>query len=81
MNETRDVIQVRLHKGEVVEVLEPRRNAAANPPTAWYKIAPPAGEFRWISGRFVDPDYDRDGVRNTGRTIDLTGRASRPLGG
>jgi SH3-like domain-containing protein len=83
MNDTRDVIQVRLHKGEVVEVLEPRRDrhAGASPgddhgATAWYKIAPPAGEFRWVSGRFVDPDYDRDGVRKTSvGTIDLTGQA------
>src|SRR5208283_94918 len=46
-SETRDVIQVRLHKGEVVEVLEPRHHgaAAANAAPAWYKIAPPAGEF------------------------------------
>ncbi len=64
------------------------RSARASPqrrgqsaPAAWYKIAPPAGEFRWISGRFVDPDYDRDGVRNTGRTIDLSGRATGRLAG
>jgi hypothetical protein len=85
MSDTRDVIQVRLHKGEVVEVLEPRRDPHAGPgPTAaWYKIAPPAGEFRWVSGRFVDPDYDRDGVRNTtaGKIVDLTGRASGRLPG
>ena len=30
MSDTRDVIQVRLHKGEVVEVLEPRRNGHAD---------------------------------------------------
>ena len=90
MSDTRDVIQVRLHKGEVVEVLEPRRHpeagsrqagalpVAANPPTTWYKIAPPAGEFRWVSGRFVDPDYNHDGVRRTpaGGIVDLTGRAT-----
>ncbi len=85
MNDTRDVIQVRLHKGEVVEVLEPRRHGPAgdNGSPAWYKIAPPAGEFRWVSGRFVDPDYNRDGVRRgvpRGPTspdgnVDLTGQA------
>ena len=83
MNETRDVIQVRLHKGEVVEVLEPHHNAAGgnNASPAWYKIAPPAGEFRWVSGRFVDTDYDRDGLRPTaaGRAIDLTGQATGGL--
>jgi hypothetical protein len=85
MNDTRDVIQVRLHKGEVVEVLEPRRNSQAggNGSPAWYKIAPPAGEFRWVSGRFVDPDYNRDGVRRTshGGTVDLTGQAVGRLPG
>jgi hypothetical protein len=85
MNDTRDVIQVRLHKGEVVEVLEPRRHgaAASQEPTAWYKIAPPAGEFRWVSGRFVDTDYDRDGLRKTSAdgTVDLTGQASGRLPG
>ena len=85
MSDTRDVIQVRLHKGEVVELLEPRRNGRAddNPSSAWYKIAPPAGEFRWVSGRFVDPDFDRDGVRRNfaGRTVDLTGQATGRLPG
>jgi hypothetical protein len=85
MSDTRDVIQVRLHKGETVEVLEPRRNGRGDDkgPRAWYKIAPPAGEFRWVSGRFVDPDYDRDGLRRTapGGTVDLTGRAVGRLPG
>ena len=83
MSDVRDVIQIRLRKGEAVEVLEPRRNRsqASAEPTAWFKIAPPAGEFRWVSGRFVDPDYNRDGVRrtSTGGTIDLTGQATGRL--
>ena len=84
MNDTRDVIQVRLHQGEMVEVLEPRRNVPASEQgsTPWYKIAPPAGEFRWVSGRFVDPDYDRDGLRRTSHeTVDLTGQAIGRLPG
>jgi len=82
MSDTRDVIQVRLHKGEIVEVLEPRRNGHADDdgPRAWYKIAPPAGEFRWVSGRFVDPGFDHDGLRRT-RTVDLTGQATGRLPG
>jgi hypothetical protein len=83
MSDARDVIQVRLHKGEAVEVLEPRRNRSQGnaEPTAWFKIAPPAGEFRWVSGRFVDPDYNRDGLRrtSTGGTVDLTGQATGSL--
>jgi len=82
MTDARDVIQVRLHKGEAVEVLEPRHNGRPddNGPRAWYKIAPPAGEFRWVSGRFVDPDFDHDGLRRT-RTVDLTGQATGRLPG
>jgi hypothetical protein len=85
MNDTRDVIQVRLHKGEVVEVIEPRRNGHADDKEAqaWYKIAPPAGEFRWVSGRYVDPDYEPGGVRRTvgGGAVDLTGQATGRLPG
>jgi hypothetical protein len=66
LGDIRDIIQVRLHKGETVEILEPRgRELNAGPTPAWYKIAPPAGEFRWVSGRFVDADYKPDGVRRT----------------
>jgi len=89
LSDIRDVIQVRLNQGEVVEVLEPRRDrrgsvppADNGAPTAWYKIAPPAGEFRWVSGRFVDPDYSPTGVRKTSReTVDLAGQAIGRLPG
>ena len=30
----------------------------------WYKIAPPSGEFRWVSGKYLDADYPRDGIRH-----------------
>ena len=79
LNNTRDVIQVRLHKGEAVEVIEPPHNGPPgdNGPSAWYKIAPPAGEFRWVPGRYVDPDYSPDGLRRTTSrgTVDLTSQA------
>lgn len=68
-SDVRDIIQVRLHKGETVEVLQPRGRYDGQPP-AWYKIAPPSGEFRWISGRYVDPDYKVDGVRRTSSPAD-----------
>ena len=47
--------QVRLHRGELLEVLGERevRDAAAGTTERWYKIAPPAGEFRWIHDRLV----------------------------
>jgi uncharacterized protein YraI len=85
LSDVRDVIQVRLHKGERVEVLVPRRNGPVgdNASTAWYKISPPAGEFRWVSGRFVDPNYDVTGVRRnpTRQSVDLSGQAAGGLPG
>jgi hypothetical protein len=41
----RDVVQVRLRKGETVKVLG-KDDAGSE---TWYKIAPPAGEFRWVA--------------------------------
>lgn len=62
-SDIRDVIQVRLHKAEVVEVLEAKKSADRS--TTWYKIAPPSGEFRWVFGKYVDPDYPHEGTRKT----------------
>lgn len=44
----RDVIQVRLDRGERVEILEMKPFRVGNQVQAWYRIAPPAGEFRWV---------------------------------
>ncbi len=49
---TRDVIAVRLSRGELVEVLGSDKTGSKK----WYKIAPPAGEFRWIHGRYIQRD-------------------------
>ena len=54
----RDVIQVRLEKGETVEIVG-EHNAGGQ---TWYKIAPPAGEFRWVFGRYVNDEPAHDGV-------------------
>ena len=62
-SDIRDVVQVRLHKGETVGVLEsPPPGTDGN---AWYKIAPPSGEFRWVSGKYLDAEYPRDGMRRS----------------
>ena len=53
-SDIRDVIQVRLDEGEPVEVLEAKRIGSGPAAQTWYKIAPPAGEFRWVSGKFID---------------------------
>ena len=62
-SDIRDVIQVRLHRGEVVEMLGEKQFGDEPDSGTWYKIAPPAGEFRWVFGRFVDSDYRHSGVR------------------
>src|SRR5690606_38913960 len=46
LGEQRTAVQVMLHRGERLQVLEP---ASASDP--WVKIAPPRGEFRWIAAR------------------------------
>ena len=48
LSDARDVIQVRLRKGEVVEILETPRDG-----DLWFKISPPAGEFRWVSEKYI----------------------------
>jgi len=48
--DTRDVIQVRLDQGEEVVVLEAQQFGEGANAVTWFKIAPPAGEFRWIAG-------------------------------
>jgi SH3-like domain-containing protein len=62
-SDARDVVQVRLHKDEVVEVLEAPREGARGA-SYWYKIAPPSGEFRWVSNKYLDTEYPRDGLRH-----------------
>jgi uncharacterized protein YgiM (DUF1202 family) len=47
-SELRDVIQVRLERGEEVEVLDAVQVSNDNGVEFYCKIAPPSGEFRWI---------------------------------
>jgi SH3-like domain-containing protein len=54
-SDVRDVIQVRLEKGEKLEFIEP---PSADSP--WCKVAPPAGEFRWIFSKFVDSEFSAE---------------------
>jgi hypothetical protein len=44
----RDVIQVRLQRGEQVEILDAVQTSNDNGIEFYCKIAPPSGEFRWI---------------------------------
>ena len=72
-SDCRNVVQVRLHQAEVVEVLEKKQSANG---TVWYKIAPPSGEFRWVFGKYVDAQRSA-GVRKTGDN-ERPAVASRP---
>ncbi len=60
-SDIRDVIQVRLHDLEPVEVLE--KVETGNGSSVWYKIAPPSGEFRWVFGKYIDPVDPSRGIR------------------
>ena len=62
-SDIRDVIQVRLHQGELVEVLGSAGATGDSASGTWYKIAPPSGTFRWVQGKFVDLEPARQGIR------------------
>lgn len=54
-SDIRDVIQVRFYRGEEIEVLGAKKfGEGSSAQQTWYRIAPPAGEFRWVYGKFVD---------------------------
>jgi len=75
-SDIRDVIQVRLDKGEPVEILEAVQ-VGVGQSQIWYKISPPSGEFRWVSAKYIDPDYPHNGLRKTG----AAGDAAKDAGG
>lgn len=54
-SDVRDVRQVKLDRGELMEILGEKRFVADGHSKAetWYRIAPPAGEFRWVAGKYV----------------------------
>ena len=67
LSDVRNGVQVHLHKGEVVEVLETKKiGSGTSPSQTWYKIAPPAGEFRWVALKYLEPAYAHDGLSRRG---------------
>ncbi|HZZ29531.1 MAG TPA: SH3 domain-containing protein [Pirellulales bacterium] len=52
----RDVHQVRLDKGEQVEILDIKQLGDGPDAQTWCEIAPPSGEFRWVFSKFLDRD-------------------------
>ncbi len=67
-SDIRDVIQVRMYEGEVVEILGEKQFTGTSEAGKWYRVAPPSGEFRWVFGRLVDANYMTSGVRSTAGT-------------
>lgn len=54
LSDRRDVVQVRVTRGELLELLPYQPRTAHPSDAAWAKIAPPSGEFRWVHGSDVD---------------------------
>lgn len=50
LTDRRDVVQVRVKRGEVLEVLDRKPIGTGRSGAAWCKVAPPSGEFRWVHG-------------------------------
>jgi SH3-like domain-containing protein len=75
LSNVRDVIQVRMHKGEAVEILDSKETSGGKS-QVWYKIAPPSGEFRWISEKFLTKDRPRDALRGGGSADSALGQDS-----
>ena len=62
VSDQRNAVQIRLKKGEVVEIIGEQSIDGET----WYKIAPPAGEFRWIQSRhFAQADRAPRGEPST----------------
>ncbi|MCH7989943.1 MAG: hypothetical protein IID46_12440 [Planctomycetes bacterium] len=53
LNDSRNVYQVKLSKGDRVEILGDQKFDSEQGPVRAYKIVPPQGEFRWIQGKYV----------------------------
>ncbi len=62
-SDIREVVQVRLQKGEVVEVLDPSPRGGGGGENRWCKISPPSGEFRWVSAKYLTTEDPNEGLR------------------
>ncbi len=54
LSDRRDVVQVRVTRGELLELLPHQPKSSNSSDSVWVKIAPPSGEFRWVHGSDVD---------------------------
>jgi hypothetical protein len=63
LNDSRDVVQVRVKRGEVMELLGVKQTGEGRSGVTWCKVAPPSGEFRWVRGDEVDRTYSPETAR------------------
>ena len=57
-SDIREIFQQKLARGDDVQILEEKMlvpEAASGPAELWFKIKPPRGEWRWISGQAAAP--------------------------
>ncbi len=54
-DETREVEQVRLSRNDQVQILEEKVLSTPAGQVPHYKISPPIGEYRWVSGKYITP--------------------------
>ena len=55
----RDTVQILLNRNDVVELATDHPAIEEDGKTVWYKIAPPAGEYRWIHEQYLQADERR----------------------
>jgi SH3-like domain-containing protein len=69
----RDVVQVQLNRGEFVEVVgqDELPSPETGQPETWYRIVPPAGEYRWVHLEFVDRERETASARH--RNVAVSG--------
>jgi uncharacterized protein YraI len=68
LNDSRDVVQVRVNRGEVLELLDAKSTTAGRSGALWCKVSPPSGEFRWVHGDYVDRTYSPGTARKKAST-------------
>ncbi|MEX2140217.1 MAG: SH3 domain-containing protein [Pirellulales bacterium] len=76
-SEFRDVIQVRLERGEEVEVLDAVQVSNDNGVEFYCKIAPPSGEFRWVHKDDISREQPGPNLRDDADLAAPEERASR----
>lgn len=62
-SDVHDVEYISLRKGEVVEILGSKKLRSDDVPAErWFRISPPAGEFRWVHADDIKPKSSREPV-------------------